>query len=869
MTFTILPWAVCILAGLAIAVPSVTFPINSQVPPVARIGEPFSFEFSPSTFSPSEDLTYTLANPPKWLSIDSKARRIFGTPGEEDVAPGEVVGVPFQLEAKDASGSASMSVTLVVCRRPAPDVVVPLAEQNLDFAPLSQPSSFIMGPDANFAFNLDRNTFSHASSSSLTYYAVMADNSPLPAWITFDPSSLAFSGRTPALEALIRTPQYFSFQLVASDVLGFSGASLPFSLVVGNHAITADDTEIVLNATVGRRLSYSGLVGSIKLDGEDAKAKDVSITTTPGIPNWVILDKKTWEISGTPTKAADSTMFTVTFQDQYSDTLNVTVSIDVTDGLFTGTLPRLNLTSGGRLDFDLQPYISQSPDVRAWIETNPQVSWVEYDDATRMISGDIPYASNDATLTISVYAQSSASGKARSEAMSAFIRGAGSQNTKTASSLETATGTATVPSSTSSSSAQPAEDGDKPYSYKIVLAIVLPILFLAIILVCLWLFCVRRRRQKRSSIDRRDISRPVPGTLKTNVSVDADEAVGGLDASYETDYSANSSQVTLERDGYGQPYNRPGFETPPPSRDGHKQRPDSNGLRLVTRSWSQVPHDTPTPPPRHIRYFSDDSLYTDSPLGSHPTTGRRQHLEVEIPHYSIFSVQDTPESAYPNKPDRATHTPGSSDRSTALEDFMQDYMYSPESRPTSRETGQEPRPPPVAYLGSRQRPPFPRRLFADTIADTRPGTSSIQGHPMSISPPESENGDEFRGSPSGIWSSGLSAQEEDMETRDREQAPEPLMTPNRWPAPPVTPPEQGKTRKTTPTGAHLKMISGMSEVDNWVGVATSRYSKASDWMEAVGGSSRSASMDEPERRTLKSRGTDGRSSGEGDYPVFI
>jgi axial budding pattern protein 2 len=876
MTYSILPWAVLLLVGLAAATPAVTFPINSQVPPVARIGKLFSFAFSSSTFSPSSDLTYTLSKAPQWLSIDSKTRRIYGTPAEQDVAKGEVVGVPFELEASDATGSASMSVTLVVCRHAAPAVQIPLVDQGLDFAPLSQPSSFIMGPNEAFAFSLSLDTFSDPAALNLSYYAVMADNTPLPAWIAFEESTLSFSGTTPALEALIQTPQAFSFQLVASDVVGFSGASLPFSIVVGNHEITADNTNIVLNATVGKALSYSGLSSSVKFDGKDAKSSNITFSTS-GMPTWLTVDKKSWEISGTPTTNAKSSNFTITMQDQYSDTLNITISIQMSDGLFTGTLPQLNLTAGGRLDFDLTPYVNSSKAVKVWIETSPNSTWVSFDTSSKRIYGDVPQSRTNSSLVISVHAQSTTSSEARVETMTAHIRGANTQQTATMSEEPTATST--------SSSDPEADSRKKSNTRTILLAVLLPVLFVLLIAACLLVFCCRKRRQKRtSSIDRRDISRPVPGSPKADLAADSGADVASLDTIYEADYSEHPSEVHLGRDPYGQLYSRPGFLTPPPSRDGKKH--DSNGMRLVNPSWAVVAPDTPTPPPRARMQLSDDTLPDESQSVSRPTTSGRQHLEVEIPSFSIFSNQQTPESAYFHslKPNCATDTPrASSDRSTALEDFMQDYLYSPESRPDSSGTYEASRPPPLTASGHRQRPPFPRRLFADGLA--RPGTSSLRSHDPAapISPPDSEDGDLPRTSLSQVWSS------EDMDenaarrrdAQDQEQAEEALMTTAAWPTPPHVEQQQGEA-VTTPTAAHIRLVSdaSASEVDEWVGTATSQYSKASDWMEAVSTngkgdvdsySSRGGSLDERRRRRSENPGMSrpgtGRSSG--DYPVFI
>lgn len=68
-------------ATLVHSTPTLSFPINSQVPPVARIGEPFSFVFSDTTFTSSNgaSLSYSLTNPPSWLSLDSASRKFSGT----------------------------------------------------------------------------------------------------------------------------------------------------------------------------------------------------------------------------------------------------------------------------------------------------------------------------------------------------------------------------------------------------------------------------------------------------------------------------------------------------------------------------------------------------------------------------------------------------------------------------------------------------------------------------------------------------------------------------------------------------------------------------------------------------------------------
>jgi axial budding pattern protein 2 len=245
-------------------------------------------------------MTYSLSNPPKWLSIDSDARRLFGTPGQDDAAPGHVTGVPLNLVATDDSGSTTLTATLVVSASSGPRVEIPLQNQVPDFGTFSSPSSILFAPGKGFSFKLDPNTFSKPAGPLINYYATMADNTPLPAWISFDPTSLSLSGQTPPAESLVQPPQHFPFRVIAADVVGFAGAAMDIDLVVGNHQLTADETTIVLNATRGAPLSYTGLRDTISLDGKKAVPGSVDLAPSSNIPAWLSVNKHTWQMTGAP-----------------------------------------------------------------------------------------------------------------------------------------------------------------------------------------------------------------------------------------------------------------------------------------------------------------------------------------------------------------------------------------------------------------------------------------------------------------------------------------------------------------------------------------------------------------------------------------
>ncbi|KAK3360196.1 hypothetical protein B0T25DRAFT_449118 [Lasiosphaeria hispida] len=518
-------WTVLVLAGLSSAAPSISFPINSQVPPVARIGQPFSFVFSPSTFSSSSKITYKLANSPAWLSIDGESRHLFGTPNEADVTPGQVVGVPINLVATDETGSTTLGATLVVSRSSGPKVSIPLEQQTPRFGVFSSPASVLTPPQTPISFDLAANTFSDPSGSPLNYYAVMADNTPLPAWISFDAGRLSFSGRTPPVESLIQPPQPFAFQVVASDVVGFAAASLRFEIVVGNHKITAERTTISLNATVGSPLLYTGLQESVKVDGKPATLGSPIIVSTLDIPPWLSVDKNTWHIGGTPPEAAKTTSFTVTLQDTFSDTLNLTILVELTGAapqpsvFFKGDMPTLIATAGEHFSFDLGTYLANPQDTEVSVVTDASTSWVQFDANKLMISGDVPKDLKESLVGVTIQVKSKSSGKAEKLPLTMHIRTASSPGKASTTpdpkqtTLLTSTLEPTVSPTGGGQTSSADDDAAAPPSI-ILLAVLLPTLLLAIAVTCLLFWCFRRRKErKRPKLSTRDISGPLPGTF--------------------------------------------------------------------------------------------------------------------------------------------------------------------------------------------------------------------------------------------------------------------------------------------------------------------------------------------------------------------
>ena len=505
------------LLGFSAASPIISFPINSQVPPVARVGEPFAFVFSPSTFSSGSPITYSLSNPPRWLSIDSDSRLLFGTPGVDDIPPGHVAGVPLNLVATDYSGSTTLAATIVVSPSPGPKLEIPFSEQVPGFGTFSCPSAVLSTPDKAFAFQLDPNTFSKSSGAPISYYATMADNTPLPAWMFFDSSKLSFTGRTPPLESLIQPPQTFSFQVIASDVVGFAGASLNFDIVVGSHRLSANETTIIMNATTGIAVSYTGLMGGVTVDGKPAVPETVTIVSALNLPAWLSISNRTWGISGVPPHTAEPTNFTITLRDIYFNVLNLTVAVEMTggkNGLFTGNLPQFTITPGNPFAFDFRPYLSRPQDTEISIKTDSPSPWIHFNSNVATLFGDAPRDLNGSSLDIQIQARSKNSKHSASVSFDIAIRAASGGEGST---LTHPTTTSARPTESSDGQLSWASDSDGNGRFNpMLLAVLLPLLLLLALAVCALFWYFRRRKvNQRPALSTRDISGPLPGTFVT------------------------------------------------------------------------------------------------------------------------------------------------------------------------------------------------------------------------------------------------------------------------------------------------------------------------------------------------------------------
>ncbi|NLF30777.1 MAG: tandem-95 repeat protein, partial [Planctomycetes bacterium] len=242
-----------------------------------------------------DSLTYaaTLADDsalPAWLSFDPATRTFSGTPTNDDVA---VLSV--KVTATDTS-TQSVWTTF--------DLTV--ANSNDDPTLANAIADQAATEDEAFSFTVPADTFADVDAGdSFTYAATLADDTALPAWLSFDPASHTFSG-TPA-NGDVGT---IDVKVTATDS-GAAAVSDTFSITVANvnDAPTVDNAIADQAATEDEAFSFTVPADAFgDVDAGDSLAYAATLADDTALPAWLSFDPASRTFSGTPTNAEVGTI---------------------------------------------------------------------------------------------------------------------------------------------------------------------------------------------------------------------------------------------------------------------------------------------------------------------------------------------------------------------------------------------------------------------------------------------------------------------------------------------------------------------------------------------------------------------------------
>ncbi|KAI4737317.1 hypothetical protein E4T50_12179 [Aureobasidium sp. EXF-12298] len=481
---------------LVSALPQVAFPFNSQVPALARANEAYAFQLASATFVSGDGsaLVYNLSGAPAWLNLDSATRTLYGKPGRGNTGPNV-----FKIVATGNDGSVGMDCTLVVTSNSAPTLVGNISADLARTGPLSGPTTLLLQPSSAFAITFSNNLFGDPDTIQ-SYYATMADRTPLPSWLKFDSSSLTFWGMTPVL---VMGSQTYGVDFIASDVAGFAGATTTFSLLISSNQLAFNPQTENITVTPGDPIILGPFIDQLRINGGQVTSSQLQ-KVVAAAPEWLSFQNSSLELTGTPPQDFESKSISITVTDTYGDTAVKDILLGTANAsLFNGEVGNQTALAGKPFAYTFAPSLFTRNGVNLSVDIG-SASWLQYDASKRKLQGTPPTTVKASANMITITASSGSV----SDTQSFFI------NLNAAAVVATShTASKTTPSPTSTSSpsatASPAKSKDKSMTAGIIVGIIIGCLaILALFFAVAMLCCRRRRKEPRKKIEKSDI-RPV------------------------------------------------------------------------------------------------------------------------------------------------------------------------------------------------------------------------------------------------------------------------------------------------------------------------------------------------------------------------
>lgn len=495
------------------------YPVNDQLPPVARINEEFQFELSNGTYkstSDSAEITYEAFELPTWLSFDSSSKTFSGTVNESFFEGDETRYFDIVLQGTDSEESLSLNVTyqFVASTKSGVSIADNFNLLNLlkNYGSTNGKDALKLSPNDIFNVTFERSDFTVGSNDSVvTYYGRSQDfNAPLPNWLFFDESNLKFSGTAPVVNSEIAPETDYSFVLIATDIDGYSGASIDFQIVVGAHSLTtAVENTLVINITDSGSFSYDIPWDYIYLDGSVINSTDVAALDLVDAPSWVsISDNQT--LVGTLPSNTTSVTFELSIYDVYYDTVYLSFVIESTQDLFAVEyLSNVNVTRDEWFEYSLLPSQFTSYNATTVSATfNSTADWLSFQSSNLTFLGFAP--SNFQNLEVNVTASKGSTEDSLNFTMIGINRTGNTTNvtssitstTSTAKSSSTASTAASSSSAVAITSSSSKDLSSKSNKKVIAIACGVTIPVVIILLTLLLFFLWRRRRNNKDDTER-------------------------------------------------------------------------------------------------------------------------------------------------------------------------------------------------------------------------------------------------------------------------------------------------------------------------------------------------------------------------------
>ncbi|KAJ4315203.1 polarity establishment/cellular polarization [Neodidymelliopsis sp. IMI 364377] len=313
------------------------------------------------------------------MSIDKTTGALSGTPTARDVGT-----VSFTITAAGSVGAVTnMDSTLLVSTNDAPKASTNISQALSAAGPLSGPTTVAVKMSQNFQISFASGLFD--SDSKLSYFATLSDHTPLPAWMSFDASSLRFAGTAPPTSI----PQYFGILLIASDTPGYAASTIQFTLAISVHELYFKPLSQTVNVSKGDNVQITDIKSKLYLDQSPISGRDIK-SSSADLPSWLSFDSNSFDISGTAPTELSSEDLTITAQDVYGDSAEYTIHFNVVSELFAGTMGELNITLGELFKVQLPRSILANDDEAVTVDFAALADYMHFNPITFTIFGTVP-----------------------------------------------------------------------------------------------------------------------------------------------------------------------------------------------------------------------------------------------------------------------------------------------------------------------------------------------------------------------------------------------------------------------------------------------------------------------------------------------
>ncbi|KAK8084834.1 hypothetical protein PG997_006105 [Apiospora hydei] len=161
-----------------------------------------------------------------------------------------------------------------------------------------------------------------------------------------------------------------------------------------------------------------------------------------------------------PGQTATASNITVSLQDTFSDTVNITLAINILTDLFRQNFTDLNVTAGTSVSVDVKTFLWDPSDVDLELSNEPADSWLKLESSSLVISGTTPSVQDALDNAVTVTATSKSTKQKETRTIKIHIDPSDIVSTNTG--MPAPTATATTEAHTADSTAKPPSIGHTP-----------------------------------------------------------------------------------------------------------------------------------------------------------------------------------------------------------------------------------------------------------------------------------------------------------------------------------------------------------------------------------------------------------------------